>query len=55
MVMKNAYERGYYAIASGDSKDENPYIQATQSVEYFAWLAGFNDYDLGYDLDLTVF
>tara|TARA_R100000742_G_C4279692_1_gene105417 strand:+ start:18889 stop:19056 length:168 start_codon:yes stop_codon:yes gene_type:complete len=54
-VIKEAYERGYYAIASGDSKSDNPYVKVTQGVEYYAWLGGFNDYDLGYDLDLSVF
>ena len=53
--MKKAYEQGCYALASGDTKQDNTYSPITQPVEYHAWLAGFNDYDMGYDLDLSVF
>lgn len=53
--MKQAYEQGYYALASGDTKQDNTYSPITQRVQHFAWLAGFNDYDMGYDLDLSVF
>lgn len=50
MVIKSAYKRGYYAL---DGK--NPYSPSTQTIEYYAWLGGFNDFDMGYDLDLSVF
>ena len=53
--MKNAYEQGFYASASNDDKSDNPFSPVIQPTEYYAWLAGFNDYDLGYTLDLTVF
>lgn len=53
--MKGAYEQGYYGSASGDIRSDNPYSPITQPIEFYAWLAGFSDYELGYNLDLTVF
>lgn len=49
-----AYKLGYKAAQQGELISANPYDTAQSSNKY-AWLAGFNDYDLGYDLDLTVF
>ncbi len=53
--MKEAYGQGYYACASDDVKSDNPYSPVTQPIKYYAWLAGWNDYDMGYNLDLSVF
>ena len=53
--MKTAYKKGYYARRRDDSISENPYLQKTQPVEHYAWAGGWNDCDLGYALDLTVF
>lgn len=53
--MKSAYEQGYKAKADGESRENNPWISKTEPIDYYAWLAGFNDYELGYRLDLTVF
>ena len=53
--MKEAYEQGYYASASGDTKQDNTYSPVTQPAQHYAWFAGFNDYDMGYELDLSVF
>lgn len=53
--MKDAYEQGFYACASDDSKRDNPYSPVIHSIKYYAWLAGWNDYDMNYDLDLGVF
>lgn len=53
--MKEAYKRGYWSHSRGDDKKSNPYSQKSQSTEFYAWLAGWNDRDMGYDLDLKVF
>ena len=53
--MKNAYEQGYYANASGDLLEENPHSPTTQAIDYYAWAGGWNDCDIGYKLDLSVF
>lgn len=53
--MKAAYEQGYKAKANGDTRENNPWLSKTEPIDYYAWLAGFNDYELGYRLDLTVF
>lgn len=53
--MKSAYEQGYKAKGAGARRENNPWLPKTEPIDYYAWLAGFNDYELGYRLDLTVF
>ena len=53
--MKEAYKRGYWSHSRGDNKFVNPYCAKTQVTRFYTWLAGWNDRDMGYDLDLMQF
>lgn len=54
-MISKAYKRGYWAHARLDDTDANPYSIETQSTSFHAWLAGWNDRDMGYELDLMQF
>lgn len=52
--IKLAYESGYKAALGGVKISENHYPKGS-IAEYTAWAGGWNDYSLGFGLDLSVF
>lgn len=54
-MISDAYQRGYCNRAKDICKTKNPYSEKKSAVKFYAWLAGWNDCDMGYELDLQQF
>jgi len=52
--MKDAYKAGFNAKKSLRNKSANPYNKVLNAVKYYAWIAGYNDCDIGHELQLKL-
>lgn len=48
--MNKAYSEGFTAHNKGLERHNNPYAAMSSMVEYYAWLAGFSDSEMGFKL-----